>query len=94
MSIPSVAVVDLRKTYDTVEAVRGISFQIEPGVLVGLVAGNGRDALYKVEDALRLSAFFSEHHLDDLGCFRLAEAALAQELGSFLVRARYNALSG
>jgi hypothetical protein len=59
---------------------------------VGLVAGDCRDALHKVEDALGLAAFFGEYCFDNLGCFRLAEAALAQEVGSFLVRARNNAL--
>jgi len=59
---------------------------------MGLVASNRRDALHKVEDALGLAAFLGEHRFDDLRRPRLAEPALAQEFGSFLVTARNDAL--
>ena len=83
---------DWRQVYPVEQLLRP-RFQIEPGVLMRLVAGDRRDALHEVEDALGLAAFFGEHCLDDLRCLRLAEAALAQEFGAFLVRARDDPLS-
>ena len=52
---------------------------------MGFVARNRRDALYEVEDALRLAAFLSEDRFDDLGRLRLAEPAFAQEFDPILV---------
>src|SRR5580700_5516425 len=34
--------------------------QVEPGVLVGLVARNGGDALHEIEDALRFASFLGQ----------------------------------
>jgi hypothetical protein len=59
---------------------------------VRLVAGNCRDALYKIEDAFRLAAFLGTHCLDDFRRLRLAEATLGQEFGSLVVGACKDAL--
>ena len=37
---------------DAVEELLGAPFQVEPGILLGLVARKPRDALHEVEDAL------------------------------------------
>ena len=63
------------------------AFEVEPGVLMGLVAGDGGDALDEVENALGLAAFFVQHPLQDFGGLGLAEPALAQEVGSVFVGA-------
>jgi ABC-2 type transport system ATP-binding protein len=39
--LTAIAVRDLRKTYDTVEAVRGISFTVRAGTTTALLGGNG-----------------------------------------------------
>src|SRR4029450_13703232 len=67
--------------------------EVEPGILMGFVARNRRDALYEVEDALRLAAFLSEYRFDDLGRLRLAEPTFAQEFGPVVVGARNDALA-
>ena len=41
MSAPLVEVRDLRRTFANVEAVRGISFDIQPGQVVGFIGANG-----------------------------------------------------
>ena len=51
------------------------------------VARDCGNALHKIEDALRLAAFLRDQRLNDLGRLGLAEPALAQEFGSFLVGA-------
>jgi hypothetical protein len=42
----------LRKSGCPVEQLLGPSLQVEPGILVRLVAGDGGDALHEIEDAL------------------------------------------
>jgi hypothetical protein len=54
---------------------------------VRLVAGNCRDALYKIEDAFGLASFLGNHCLDDFHRLRLAKATPAQEFGSLVVGA-------
>jgi len=46
---PAVSVTDLRKSYGTVEAVRGISFAIDTGVCFGLLGPNGAGKTTTVE---------------------------------------------
>ena len=60
----------------------------EPCILLRLRSRDRRDALNEVEDAFRRMAFLGQYHLDDLRGLRLAEAALAQEVGPILVGAR------
>ena len=48
-SAPTVVVSDLRKTYGTVEAVRGISFTIAPGECFGLLGPNGAGKTTTIE---------------------------------------------
>ncbi len=38
---PAIAVEDLRKSYGSVQAVRGVSFRVEPGEVFGLLGPNG-----------------------------------------------------
>jgi hypothetical protein len=59
--------------------------ELEPSILMWFVARNRRNPLHEVEDTLGLAALLGEHRLDDLGCLRLAEPAIAQEFGSFVV---------
>jgi hypothetical protein len=42
----------LPKSGRAIEQLLGPGFQVEPGILVGLVAGNRRDALHEIEDSL------------------------------------------
>src|SRR5215212_10203047 len=44
-----VIVRDLRKSYDRVEAVRGVSFEIQPGEVFGLLGPNGAGKTTTVE---------------------------------------------
>src|SRR5512147_648716 len=46
---PVIAVRDLRKKYDEVEAVRGIDFQVEQGEVFGLLGPNGAGKTTTVE---------------------------------------------
>jgi ABC-2 type transport system ATP-binding protein len=46
---PHVVVRDLRKSYDRVEAVRGVSFTVEPGEIFGLLGPNGAGKTTTVE---------------------------------------------
>ena len=41
MSVPLLAIRDIRKNYGSTEALRGVSFQVETGELFGLVGPNG-----------------------------------------------------
>lgn len=45
-----VSVRDLRKTYETVEAVKGISFDIMPGEIFGLIGpdGAGKTSIFHI----------------------------------------------
>ena len=56
-----------------------LAFQLEPRVLVRLVARHGGDALHEVEHRLRRPAFLVQHGGDDLLRLWTREAALAQE---------------
>jgi ABC-2 type transport system ATP-binding protein len=47
--IPSVVVRDLRKSYGTVEAVRGLSFEVAPGECFGLLGPNGAGKTTTIE---------------------------------------------
>src|SRR5262245_36605151 len=49
-----VVVRDLRKSYDGVEAVRGVSFSIEPGEIFGLLGPNGAGKTTTVECVIGL----------------------------------------
>jgi ABC-2 type transport system ATP-binding protein len=49
MPEPSVAVRDLHKSYDRVEAVRGVSFEIEAGQCFGLLGPNGAGKTTTIE---------------------------------------------
>ena len=55
----------------------GLRLEIQPGILVRLVACHRRDALHEIEDARGLIALFCQHCLDDFCRLRLAEATLA-----------------
>ena len=46
---PHVVVRDLRKSYDRVDAVRGVSFTVEPGEVFGLLGPNGAGKTTTVE---------------------------------------------
>ena len=70
-----------------VEQLLGTRLEIEPRVLLGLVARDCGDALHEVEDALGLAAFLSQDGLDDLRRLGFGEAALAQEVAAVLVGA-------
>src|SRR6266540_3184870 len=48
-SAPSVVVRDLHKTYGTVEAVRGLSFDVAPGECFGLLGPNGAGKTTTIE---------------------------------------------
>ena len=52
---------------------------------MGLAAGERRDALHEIEDALGLAMFFAQHGLDDLRRLRFGETALAQKALAVLV---------
>jgi ABC-2 type transport system ATP-binding protein len=41
MTIPAIEVKDLKKSFDEVEAVRGVSFQVAPGEVFGFLGPNG-----------------------------------------------------
>ncbi|VAW07008.1 Lipopolysaccharide ABC transporter, ATP-binding protein LptB, partial [hydrothermal vent metagenome] len=41
VSNPVITVQNLRKTFGTVEAVKGVSFEVEPGQVLGLLGPNG-----------------------------------------------------
>ena len=45
----SVVVRDLHKTYGTVEAVRGLSFEVAPGQCFGLLGPNGAGKTTTIE---------------------------------------------
>jgi ABC-2 type transport system ATP-binding protein len=49
MPEPAVAVADLRKRYGEVEALRGISFEVEPGEVFGILGPNGAGKTTTVE---------------------------------------------
>ena len=46
---PAVTVKDLRKSYDGLEAVRGVSFEIQEGEVFGLLGPNGAGKTTTVE---------------------------------------------
>ena len=46
---------------------------------MGLAAGERRDALHEIENALGLAMFFAQHGVDDLRRLRFGETALAQK---------------
>lgn len=83
----------LKPSVDPVEQLFSPRLEIEPGILMRLVAGNGRDALHEVEGALGLTALLGKRGLNDLRRLRLAEAALAQEFGALVVGPRDNAFA-
>ena len=47
--MPAISVRELRKSYDGVEAVRGISFDVEPGEVFGILGPNGAGKTTTVE---------------------------------------------
>jgi ABC-2 type transport system ATP-binding protein len=49
VTVPSVVVRDLRKSYGTVEAVRGLSFEVAPGECFGLLGPNGAGKTTTIE---------------------------------------------
>src|SRR5467141_1260133 len=63
----------------------GLALQLKAGVLMGLGAGERRDALHEIEDALGPPMFFAQHGLDDLRRLRFGETALAQKALAVLV---------
>src|SRR6267378_6247189 len=54
---------------------------------MGLGAGERRDALHEIENALGPAMFFAQHGLDDLRGLRFGETALAQKALAVLVAA-------
>jgi ABC-2 type transport system ATP-binding protein len=46
---PAIEVADLRKSYGSLEAVRGVSFEVEPGEIFGLLGPNGAGKTTTVE---------------------------------------------
>jgi ABC-2 type transport system ATP-binding protein len=46
---PAIEVTDLRKSYGSLEAVRGVSFEVEPGEIFGLLGPNGAGKTTTVE---------------------------------------------
>ena len=49
MSAPVLEVTDLRKTYDDFEAVRGLTFSVQPGEVFGLLGPNGAGKTTTIE---------------------------------------------
>ena len=49
MSAPAIEVSDLRKSYGDVDAVRGLSFEVERGEVFGLLGPNGAGKTTTVE---------------------------------------------
>jgi ABC-2 type transport system ATP-binding protein len=49
VSAPAIEVSDLRKSYDTVEAVRGVDFEVQRGEVFGLLGPNGAGKTTTVE---------------------------------------------
>jgi len=47
--MPAIEVTDLHKSYGSLEAVRGVSFQVEPGEIFGLLGPNGAGKTTTVE---------------------------------------------
>ena len=60
-----------------VEQLLGLALQLEPRILVGLLAGDGGDARDEVEDRFRRSAFLGQDGLDDLAGLGLREPPFA-----------------
>ena len=46
---PAIEVADLRKSYGSLEAVRGVSFEVQPGEIFGLLGPNGAGKTTTVE---------------------------------------------
>src|SRR5438445_11998508 len=51
---------------DAIQELLRFRLHVEANVLVRLIAGNGSNALYEIEDALRRPTFFNQHRIDDL----------------------------
>src|SRR5690348_5909608 len=49
MTVPAISVRDLRKSYGTLEAVKGVDFEIPPGEVFGLLGPNGAGKTTTIE---------------------------------------------
>ncbi len=70
-----------------IEQLLGLRLHVETGILMGLLARDGGDALNEIEDALGRTSFFGQHGFDDPVGLGLREAATAEEVGAVLVGA-------
>ena len=79
---------------DAIQELLRFRLHVEANVLVRLIAGNGSNALYEIEDALRRPTLFNQHRIDDLARLGFRETAATQELGAILVGACHDPLAG
>src|SRR5690349_7275263 len=77
-----------------VEQLLGLLLQLDPDILVRLVARNSRDPLHEIEQRFRRPAFLAQHRVDDPRRIRTAEAAILQKACPLLVAARDDPLAG
>jgi hypothetical protein len=79
---------EARMSGRAIQKLLGACLIVEPRILMGFGTRYRRDALYEIEDAFGLAAFFGKDGLDDLGGFGFTEAAFLQKLGAIIIGPR------